>query len=194
MLEAGLFSSHFYKKADLDQSFDGSAWRRRTLLSWRNGWKLATAAPVTAATHIHSVGISQAELGHYSWNFQNFAQKLWGFFHSKQAKYDGSSESLFACLKMAETIVSRWMFYALICFLLIWEAKIPYNFWAKVRNFSNSPAGGSKAYRENSTVQLNWVKFDAAKLSHQNFDHNRPFCRNDLKPGLLQARRFNQLL
>ena len=33
----------------------------------------------------------------------------------------------------------------------------------------------------------NWVKFNAAKLSHQSFDRDRPFCRNDLKPALLKT-------
>ena len=49
---------------------------------------------------------------------------------------------------MAEAIV--FMSDNCLCLLLIWEgweAKIPYNFWAKVRNFGYSPAGGSKGLK-----------------------------------------------
>ena len=50
---------------------------------------------------------------------------------------------------MAEAIV--FMSDKCLCLLLIWEgweAKIPYNFWAKVRNFGYSQAGDSKGLTE----------------------------------------------
>ena len=46
---------------------------------------------------------------------------------------------------MDETIVFRRIFYALICFLLLWEAKIPYNFWTK---FGNSNYSGRAEFGE----------------------------------------------